>query len=520
MLQDILLPTMRTLAEKAGAATSQETEALAGKMLSAGQAGKDAIGALAAAEPRVAAVQDELHAVFGHDFLKDGLPLTKRTNMAFMDFDPQAKPPAPAKSPDAEDLFPSVFSAINQSGADPARKEIMKKAARNFLGYQNPLTPLDRQVAELGDKVLLPFETVTKLGLSAVSQGSQILTGVVRTQYKDAFKNTIASFRDPDAQMFALESGAILSNIVRESTTNLFGKGNVPQQFLNLVGFTKTDMAARVFGAIQGAAHGEFQADALYKAFTRYQQTGVLSPQIAKIEQRLLSLGLDPRDIIAQGGRLTTDQKLLAANSVAFDVNFWGDSLSIPSFWRSPWGRVLTQFKSFAYQQARFVKNHVVQPWVKYGDYGPALRFATLIPIGGEAIADMKALLRNKQRTDKDAQRLLENISQAGGFGLVADAYLQASRGMSSMASFTLGPALTDILSATNAAAELTQGNAKPAAELGVRLAPGAIGAVAPAAAIPTALIGAGAPAVAETLFPSVVSNDRSRPGRERRETR
>ena len=502
-LEKVLLPTMRVLAEKAGFA-AHEVEEAAGKMLgtAAGNVSQN-IENLIAKDARNGAVRDELHAVLGNDFLKDGLPFTKRTPMGFMDFEPpKGFTPEPPSGMSAEELFPSVFKAIGESGADDTRKDIMTRAARDMLGFDNEVSPFERAVGDLADKVLLPFETVTKLGLSAVSQGSQGLTGVVRTQFKDSFKNTIASFKDPDAQMFALESGAILSNVVRDAASTLFGGGSAgTQKFLNLVGFTKMDVNARVFGAMQGAAFAEHQSDKMFKLFTEFSKSGVKSPEVAKIEQKLLSIGIDPRDIIAQGGRLTTDQKLLAANSVAFDVNFWGDSLSLPAFFKTPHGRVITQFKSFAYQQTRFIRKSVIEPWVKYGDSGPALRFALLIPLGGEAIADIKSILRNKPRTDDQAVRLLENIAQAGGFGLVADAYLQATRGMSSLASFAVGPAYTDVLSGVNALAEATEGNPKKAGEQLVRSAPG-IAAATPLGPVGAAVAGVATPAIAETLFP------------------
>lgn len=520
-LDKVLLPVMRTLAERAGFA-AHEVEDAAGKMLStaAGDVLQN-IEKLVATDARHGAVKNELRAVLGKDFLQDGLPFTKRTNIAFMDFEPPAdfKPTVPTGM-SAEELFPGVFKAIGESGADDTRREIMTRSAREMLGFENAMSPFERATAELADKVLLPFETISKLGLSAVSQSSQVLTGVVRTEFRNSFKNTIAAFKDPEAQAFALESGAILSNVVREAASTLFGGGSQgAQKFLNIVGFTKMDMNSRVFGAIQGAGFAEHQANNLYKAYSAFTKSGVKNPNVAKIEQKLLELGIDPRDIIAQGGRLTTDQKLLAANSVAFDVNFWGDSLSLPAFFKSPHGRVITQFKSFAYQQTRFIKKNVVDPWVKYGDAGPALRFALLIPLGGEAIADIKAMLRNKTRTDDQAVRLIENIAQAGGFGLVADAYLQSTRGMSSLASFTLGPSLTDVLSGVSSIAEATEGNFKKGAEQLVRSSPG-IAAATPAGPVGAAILGTTAPAIAETLFPAEGAGTRSRDGREQREKR
>lgn len=455
------------------------------------------------ADGRLAGVTDELHAITGQDLLTGGLPYMKRSQLSFMGFG--EAPPAGAQFPvvkrgAAEELFPSVFKAIKDANASAVHQEIMNKAAKEMLGYQLSQTPFEQAVTKASEKIIFPIETVTKLSLGAISQLSQVLTGVVRTQYRGSFENFIKAMADdPEAVRFAMQAGTIGGQAIREAQAVIAGTGNETQKFLKWTFFSQMDNKARIFGAIQGAAHAQFQAQELYDLW----RGGGNASKMAAIESRLVRLGIDPRDIVAQRGMLSEDQRLLAGQSVAYDVNFWGDALSLPRFFRSPVGRVITQFKSFSFQQTQMVRDHVLMPWIKYGDYGPALRFATLIPLGGEAIADLKNFLRGRDRTDKVGQRVIENIAYGGGFGLAFDAMQQASRGMQGTASLVQGPAITDGESLASGLLQVFEGKPRLAAEMAVRMAPGL---VASGGGLPIPLVAGAAalaPGAAELLFPA-----------------
>jgi hypothetical protein len=404
-----------------------------------------------------------------------------------------------------EQRYPRAFSQLEQV-EDPAYKELATKVVRRQLGAIDKPTVgegLWRKAAQI--------EVVTKLALGAIAQPSQILSAVVRTQYKGATRNLFKTLgNDPEALDFALRSGIILRGVVRHAEQSLTGGST---EFLERVFFTQADMKSRVFGALQGASFAEHQAQKLYQ-LARSRGGALASPsvqnQIQRIESRLGSLGLDTKAIVSRGGNLTQDELLKAAQKVSADVNFWGDSLSLPEFYRSAAGRYLTMFKSFGFQQGKLFKDTIARPAARWlatdgreGDIAPMLRFATLTPLGGEIIADVKKFARGKDplRTDRAlAERVFENISNGAGFGLTADALEATKYGVSGVLGWGVGPIGAELGKAGANVGAASRGNprglAKQTIEFGI---PAAVGLANPRLA---PVVAAVAPAVSNTLLP------------------
>lgn len=399
-----------------------------------------------------------------------------------------------------EQRYPRAFSQLEQV-EDPAYKNLATKIVRRQLGS------IDRPTVGEGLwKKMAQAEVVTKLALGAIAQPSQILSAVVRTQHQGMFKNLFRTLgNDPEALDFALRSGVILRGVVRHAEQSLTGGST---DFLEKVFFTQADMKSRVFGAIQGASFAENQARKLYslsKLGTRGAQN-----QMARIEGRLANLGLDTSAIVSRGGHLTENELLKAAQKVSSDVNFWGDALSLPEFYRSPAGRYLTMFKSFGFQQGKLFKDTIAKPaalWIstdgKQGDIAPFLRFATLTPLGGEVIADVKKFARGKdpRRTDRNvAERVLENISNGAGFGLAADALEATKYGVSGVLGWGVGPIGSELGKGMANVGAASRGNpralAKQTIEFGV---PAAVNLINPRLA---PVVAAAAPAISNTVLP------------------
>jgi hypothetical protein len=226
--------------------------------------------------------------------------------------------------------------------------------------------------------------------------------------------------------------------------------------------------------------------------------------QMAKIESRLANLGLDTKAIVSRGGVLSQDELLRAAQKVSADVNFWGDSISLPEFFRSPAGRYLTMFKSFGFQQGKLFKDAIAKPAARWlatdgreGDIGPMMRFATLTPLGGEIIADVKKFARGRdpRRIDRNlAERVFENISNGAGFGAAADALDATKYGVSGALGWAVGPIFAEGGKAMANVGAAVRGNpralAKQVIEVGI---PGAVGLanpkLAPLVAVPAAAV-------------------------------
>lgn len=413
--------------------------------------------------------------------------------------------------------YPGAYKDLYQLRDDPERQKLALAIIRRQIGsIEKPLWGEET----LGR--LSHLEIVTKLALGAIAQPSQMLTAVFRTEFKGAVKNLVRTFADPDAADFALRSAVTLKGIVRASEQSLTGRDT---DFLSKVFFTQMDMKSRVFGALQGASFAEHQASKLSRLVRKYPalrdpETGRFStahrpPKIQKqmqqIERKLMEVGLDPVKIVKRGGYLTEEETLMAAQTVSSDVNFWGDSLSLPEFFRSPVGRYVTQFKSFGFQQSKLIKDHLIKPIKDHGDWGPFVRFAILMPAAGEIIADAKGLVRaNYRRFSKEGDngpvtRVLENIANASGFGLVYDAIEATKYGNSGSLGFMVGPIGTDIAKTWNALGDLlVRGSPKKAMRQAIELGLPAATLLPTLGRVPglTPAVAAATPALSNLLLP------------------
>lgn len=401
-----------------------------------------------------------------------------------------------------EQRYPRAFSQL-EAISDPSQKEIARRIVSRQLGAMET-DQLGRTTQGLLSSAA-KAEVITKLALGAIAQPSQMLSAVVRTGYKGALGNLFKTVsNDPEALDFALRSGVILKSVVRQSEESLTGKAGT--DFLEKVYFTQMDMKSRVFGALQGATFAQFQARALRQLSTLPRTVGNLA-KMARIERRLTDLGFDTTQIVRRGGHLTQDELLLAAQKVSSDVNFWGDSMSLPEVYRSPYGRYLTMFKSFGFQQGKLFKDTIAKPAAKWlqtggreGDLGPLTRFAVVTPLGGEIIADLKKWARGRKRTTNDVERVMENIANAAGFGLAADAMESTKYGLGGVLGWGVGPIATDVGKLVHNIGQASRGDAKPLAKQTIEtLVPAAVGIAAPGLA---PAVAAAAPAVSNILLP------------------
>jgi hypothetical protein len=397
-----------------------------------------------------------------------------------------------------EQRFPRAFAQL-ESVEDPQMKKLATTILRRQLGAIEA-TPYGEETLSK----LAKLEVITKLALGAIAQPSQMLSGIVRTGWRGAFRNMMKAMAgDPEALDFAMRTGAILRSVVRESEQSLTGGET---DFLKKVLFTQFDMKSRVFGALQGASYAEYMGTKLASLLQHPERFGA-KRAIEKIEEKFVGLGLNPAEIAKRGGTLTQDELLRAGQTVAMDVNFWGDSLSLPAFFRSPYGRFLTQFKSFGFQQTKLIKDHVVKPaaeWArsggKRGDIGPLTRFALTMPAGGEIISDLKKFARQRKRTDVPFERVAENVANGAGFGLAWDAFDATKYGMSGSLGFMGGPILGTAAKGWTAVGSAARGSPEKLVRFGIETGLPAATAILVPGALPA--VAAAAPAIANIVQP------------------
>jgi len=210
--------------------------------------------------------------------------------------------------------------------------------------------------------------------------------------------------------------------------------------------------------------------------------TGKLRGNLLDRRRRMLGeLGIDLdgtlNKILVRGDDYLKEEggefmRLRAAGAIAGaqKTQFFGGKTRNPQFWSSPVGRVAFQFKSFALGQSRFIRDAI---WVEasHGNYGPLATILSLSPIAGEAVRDIKAIIKGKERTDDGVQRFVNDIAAVGGMGLFSDTIAAARWGR--LGNFLFGPTIGDgmdlleSLAQANVQSVLSQGARLPAFQAG-----------------------------------------------------
>lgn len=365
-----------------------------------------------------------------------------------------------------EAVYPKAFENIAKV-ASPEDRQLLMDAVRRQLGG----SVKEGRVSKAVRQGLLDYQVITKLGLSQLGQASQYLTAIVRSGTKGAFKDFLRSFsNDPEMMDRMLRAGITLNSTIRNAERELVGaEGSLGSEFLKRTGFTYADTRARIYGALRGHAMLEHQTEELNRLMRlkmkHINNAGAqksLNNQIGKLEQKFLELGVDPTRIMKNGGMLDEQDIARAMQKVSTDVNFWGDTLSLSDFMKSPWGKVFTQFKTFGFQQAKFMKKWVVEPALK-GDAQPLIRAMLILPAGGDLINTVKRTVRRQDLEPDAKKRLLEGFAAAGGFGVLSDTINGLNHGLSGGLSLMAGPAITDLVSAGVDLTNLTQGEGEGA---------------------------------------------------------
>lgn len=290
------------------------------------------------------------------------------------------------------------------------------------------------------------FQTVTKLGLSAIPNSTQSVNDVFLVGLKNTAKGIKDSLKK-EGREFADEIGATLQStvddIIRQSTG---GASGWTANFLRGVGFTATERMNRTIAANAGKNYVIDLSNKLLR-----------NPGNKFFRRSLQEIRVDPDKILKQGGYNYNDL-VRGAQTVVRRAQFESSPLELPIFFTSPHGKVLTQFKTFAFNQAKLMKEAVLGEALK-GNMRPMIQAITLMPILGEGVRDVRAILSGKKRDKKGMERIAENISAVGGLGIVSDIYSSARYG--GVAETLIGPTGSDLAQLIEAIVLASEGKPK-----------------------------------------------------------
>ncbi|MGC1580559.1 MAG: hypothetical protein WA766_03700 [Candidatus Acidiferrales bacterium] len=291
------------------------------------------------------------------------------------------------------------------------------------------------------------FQTVTKLGLAPISHIFQPLNAVLITGIRpmlEAIGHTIADYNEPKS--FGLISGAILEPVI--ANTRRLARADM-QTWAERSPHMRLFSAYDIYRRVLVAESGKISAMHEFAKLLR-------NPSDSGARIRLNTLGVDIDGALKRGG-LGEDELRRAGQKLSDITQFRRNVLELPPAWnRSAAARLVTQYKPFFFQQAKFIKDQVLLPALRGQDYKPLLYMAALFPTFGEIAADLKNYVRGKSMEDRPDleehtfDRVVENISQIGGFGIFADTINAMTSSSPTMTyQFLTGPSVSDVVEAT-----------------------------------------------------------------------
>lgn len=321
-----------------------------------------------------------------------------------------------------------VLDAIETS---KARGGDWRANFRMAMSYFNPEN-LDPAKQVTWDK-FSGYEVASKLGLSVIGNLTQPANVALVTGNLTALKSAMRmATKYKGAKEFALRSGSTLSSVTHETRLS---EGVTPKSFsarmLDATQFSNVEVHNRILASMAGAEHA-------VNMFKKLKE----NPKSTYARRHLSHwLGLDP-DMLVNQQKLTLEQLQTAAHTLSDRTQFRTSPLELPVEWKTSLShRMLTLFKSFAFNHAKFMKEATLGE-MKRGNFRPLIPLLTTFPILGTLADQTKRLLVGREQHDNFWDGVLGTYSAVGGAGIASDIATRAIAGK--LSDWVVGPVVGD----------------------------------------------------------------------------
>lgn len=226
------------------------------------------------------------------------------------------------------------------------------------------------------------FNLATKLDLGAITNITQSVNTATKAGILNTAKAIFKGFTKEGKDFAELANVYDEMVIVQETGLKM-------NRFVKAV--MKPFQIVERFNRRTAGMAGKLRAEQLARVLKK-------NPDSAIAFRQLKSLGIDPSKII--NGKLTGKDVLTAANRMSELTQFKPNVLNTPVAWRTPIGRVLMQFKSFAYMQTRFITDEIAGE-ARRGNIAPLLRFILAAGIISPLAYNTRNLVAGRDENDQ-----------------------------------------------------------------------------------------------------------------------
>ena len=367
-----------------------------------------------------------------------------------------------------------LATAIGQAGGGDrgmnfAREYIDRITGREIQGVFNQSLRPVRSAA-------MNFMVASKLGQAVIANASQPILSFISSDAKSFVRGVREAFTT-NGKEFAGMTGSALDSTMAQIVHDLGGT-RLGQTVLQGTGFNKVEKFNRVLAANIGKNYAENTWQKLQYALNT---DGV---RVDFYKRELTRLNIDPIEALSRG-RLTDDDLYKAGQKFTKRTQFSTGPQDLPMEATSELGKFAFQFKTFSFKAGQYMKDEILTE-AKRGNYKPLMKAAMVMPLSGEIVNDVQALINGRTRSDNIVERIADDVASVGGLSLAYSMAKALEFGPSAITGMLLGPAFSEALRATyNTYSLLMKQNPQPIMKQGI----GAIPVVGPM--------------VANRLFPS-----------------
>lgn len=345
-----------------------------------------------------------------------------------------------------------IANLINSIGIDGYDKGLVQTAWNTYTG--------DKAMAATYKEVFQAVRTwqvIGKLPLAAIINATQIINAGAEFGVKHFFK----TFKRIMNEKVLTKEASMLAGVRDEAITRAMemagAEAKIAGTFLRKVGFASVENFNRIFSTVCSQGWAEDSLKILIK-----------NPNNSQIIRHLKRLGIENVQKIIERGKWTQEELNIIGQKAVKSGQFRGSVLDIPLFWSSEWGKTLTQFKSFAWQQGSFIKREIIDE-ANRGNLAPLVTYLILSEIGGEAVKDIRDIMRGDfdfRQDESIISRLIENQFSVAGFGLAGDLFYSMFERASgkvyiTAADFIGGPTMGEITSFVDGVSDMLGGRFK-----------------------------------------------------------
>lgn len=274
----------------------------------------------------------------------------------------------------------------------------------------------------------LGFNAVTKLNpVTSFLNLSQSLAATMRT----GIGSMVKGLYNFDPQL-AQKVGAISQKTMKDVTEMHAGSARWSSRYMGAIGFKVSETVVRDMASNAGQ---QFAMD-----LVNMMRSG---KRIPFVKRQLNSLGVNADEVFKRG-RLTDIELDRISKRISDKTQFRGDILDLPLGWLGPYGRVITQFNTFVYGQAKLIKDHVIGEALA-GNFRPLLYLGTVYSAAGVTYD----VLVNQALLGKDAPEgpldwYLQGFTAIGALGMVTSTLTSMKYGEEAIYEQILGPTVSE----------------------------------------------------------------------------